>query len=258
MQNKDTLIEQLLVNSETATAESANVYTTLLGETIDLDALDPTRHDLAIQIVALQNGRARDDYVKEARQLITGNRPYSTGDGLLNGPVGAIYRDGFYRLSAPDDLEKRKAFVNRLRYHPARLLIDEFLRGWSTHGQLALDAKLEPLTLAELFRSVLDGTSCELDIHRLALAFERISISPNVHRPDNYDDRVFENPFDQRGRPPSLRESEAMKMVSKATRISSVEERRSFLEQEVARIYRLQDYHVVQDFVNHVSGLIEE
>ena len=65
------------------------------------------------------------------------------------------------------------------------------------------------------------------------------------------------NPFDQKSLPQSVREWEVMRMVAKATRISSDEDRRNFLEREVTRIYRLKDYHVAQDFVSRVNGLIE-
>lgn len=243
-----------------ATSESANGYVTLTGERIDLDALDSTRRRLALQIIALSNGNARDDYVKEARRLITEGRPYSTGARLFNEAIGAIYRDGFYRLTIPDDSEERKAFVNRLRHHPARPLLDKFLEGWATQGQFALDAKLELSVVDCLFRSVLEGTRFELDVETLHMVFERLLISPKLYQPHHYehDLRFYENPFGQESVPPSVRELEVMKMATKAVHISSAEERRSFLEQEVARIYHLSDYHIIQDFVDHIGTLIEE
>lgn len=242
------------------TSESTNAYITLTGEVIDLDALDSARRDLVLQIIAAKDSRTANEYSQEARRLITKGHGYSTSAGLFNGPVGAIYRDGFYRLTTPNDLEKREAFINRLRYHPARLLLDKFLDGWVTQGQFALDAGLELSVVTHLFRSVIEGTQSELDVEILHVAFERLLISPKVHQPHHYehDLRFYKNPFGEKSLPPSVRELELMKVATKAVRISSAEERRSFLEREVTRIYHLSDYHVIQSFVDHIGTLIEE
>ena len=237
------------------TSESTNVYITLTGEAIDLDVLDMTRRSLALKIIAAKDGHTASDYSREARRLIVEDRSYLTTSHLFNGPIGAIYRDGFYRLTAPNESEERKVFVNRFRYHPARLLLDRFLDGWITQGQFALDSGLAAGIVTRLFQSVLEGVSCELSVERLHVVFERLMISPKIHHPDHYDNLVFENLLGKKPFPISTRELGVMKMIAEATRISSADERRDFFRQEVARIYHLDDLHVIEDFVSYISNL---
>ena len=148
-------------------------HETILGERVNLGALSP--YDLRV-IASLQkhfqSAQQSQDrgtlYLSNAIPALKNSFPRQEGRRLrLNGAVGSVHRDFCYRLllaSGSGPLSEQAAqHLKRLRYDPARLLLDAYLDGWPSKAAFADAAGLELSELSRLFKPLVEGGDPEKD-----------------------------------------------------------------------------------------------
>jgi hypothetical protein len=167
-------------------------YVTLWGD-LDLGALPTGALLLVERLLSLLAEYQREErpgtdwrkkafeFAARARQEIRRDFP-AAGDFLevLHGPVGAVYRDCFYRLcSLKVPGEERAAFVNDLRFNPSRILVDCYLDGWNSQKEFAAAAGLEAGQVTRIFNYVLEaGAESSLTIKSFKEACEKLQWVP--------------------------------------------------------------------------------
>jgi hypothetical protein len=179
-----------------------NFYQLLTGAKIDLGLipgnLQVFTHEMVNRAkeVLADEGAGADlkpfDFAAEVqehlRQEYQGHNEYMK---VLHGPVGAIYRDCFYRLYAREyakngatgviEAEKEREFIENIRFNPGRILIDRFLDGTSTQLEFSRDAGLDPGAVSRLFNYVLNPeTEAEpsISLKRLHQTCRRLRVVP--------------------------------------------------------------------------------
>lgn len=185
-------------------------YRTLFGEDLDLGRLSKREFQCVDELLKLKRQNDTDlpaadatgsqQFLSQARKIMRDRYflSYSRYLEALDGPVGAIFRDCFYRLhldaTQPGlDKDERKHFVERLRHNPARLLMDDFLGAWDSRRELATAAEFTPSTITRVFNYVWRPDSQEAPDEQneapgLALstfhdACRRLNLVPRVARP---------------------------------------------------------------------------
>lgn len=170
-----------------------NSYTTLLGESVDLNKIPISHRQLIDRLMSLEEGtklrrRRAAEFVADARREIRRqfqvNRDYLRA---MHGPIGAVYRDGFYRLLAKEVTstpEEWVRFAKNLRFNPARILLDCFLICWDLQIEFAQAAGLDPGTVNRIFKYVLETDSDgpgDLSLARFRAACEKLGVVPLTH-----------------------------------------------------------------------------
>ena len=186
-------------------------YATLLGKVVDLGRLTPVLRVLVSKICSLVSDKSGQDrrgvreagaYAKEARDLIDRSEGFAfTSAEILAGPVGDVYRDCYYRIVANDfDEKKREEFIQRVKFNPARLLIDRYLDEWEQRGKFAKDGEVGPSTISRIFKYILEGSGApQFSLERFSDACRSFSIVPSLT--DTSDNRNQMNPEELAARP---------------------------------------------------------
>lgn len=179
-----------------------NFYQLLIGAKIDLGLIPGTLQVFTHEMINRANEVLADEGAgaglkpfefaaevqEHLRQEYQGHNEYLK---VLHGPVGAIYRDCFYRLYAREyakngttgvsEAEKEQEFIENIRFNPGRVLIDRFLDGTSTQLEFSRDAGLDPGAVSRLFNYVLNPeTDAEpsISLKRLHQTCRRLRIVP--------------------------------------------------------------------------------
>ncbi|MCA1565748.1 MAG: hypothetical protein LC803_08950 [Acidobacteria bacterium] len=154
-----------------------NFYQLLTGAKIDMGLIPGTlqvfTHEMINRTKEALEGKGDGaglkpfDFAAEVQEHLSqeyqGHNEYIK---VLHGPVGAIYRDCFYRLYAREyakngttgvsEAEKEQEFIENIRFNPGRILMDRFLDGTSTQLEFSRDAGLDPGAVSRLFNYVLN------------------------------------------------------------------------------------------------------
>jgi hypothetical protein len=275
--------------NETLIIEEKNSYTTLFGESIDLNKISSHQRVLIDRLMSLgecespgelRAGALISDARREIRRQFPVQRDYQQA---MNGSIGAVYRDCAYRLLAKESVstpEEEGRFVENIRHNPARILLDSYLNGWNTQIEFAQGAKLDPGTVSNLFKFVLETGSKEprLSLARFKATCEELGVVPLAHHiTQEAEAGEVKPPLDSK--PSGMTHRERAIRVLSATVTTKLcdaksndnlssdfnDELRSFVAPQLAALYGIEDRialdhetdNFISDIYKSISGTLQ-
>lgn len=210
-----------------------NTYRTILGQSIRLGSLPSNEVSLVHEILeekerygSGEEGPQPAVFASAAQKWIRAEFPLIAHfQEALRGPIGAVYRDCYYRLLAEEiskgDREERQRIFENLRANPARVLYDRYLDGGYTQSELADAAGLNEATISRLFSRIRKLEATEgpaIQLQRFQQACANLSlVLLGEDFPAEYQS-VGETPFVRALDDFTVRERQLLRLVAAVTR----------------------------------------
>ena len=242
-----------------------NTYRTAFGRQIPLAQLTLDVLAAVHRVLALSEVYSEDplEFAARARQTLRRDFPRPEQyHAAMRGPVGAVYRDCFYRASAAKRPELRHELLLGLGCNPLRLLYDRFLDGdWRYQSDFAADANLGTAAVSRAFKAVMENEGRgEVSTKNLEGALAALGVSTEL---ENGGDEGRGDSFAVVPSSPTCREWVLLLLTSALTRcLSQVRDLkqdtaalkacRDTLALNLAFLFDVRDFHGLTDFTDLV------
>jgi hypothetical protein len=143
-------------------------YFTLWGQRFDLENLSPEDFSTIDKIREADKKPSDEEFLTFARRLIReSSQTYTASARVLSGPVGAIYRDLWYRrqIGQAKKFSRPEAerILRNVRTHPGRIVHDAFLDIGESQVEFARQVGVSTAVISKLFQCFRPRTEAEAE-----------------------------------------------------------------------------------------------